>query len=93
MEGNIWVTYKTKSSVSFHFFSCYHIYVACCTNTAQPVLQNEALAVDHNILVVTIVSAKSLAHMLQPREPCKVKSWEAIYNNNRSIIATLFLYF
>ena len=73
--------YKTKSSVSFKFLSFYRIYVACSINIAQPILHNEVLAVDHRILVVTTVLAKNLAHTLQPREPCKVKSWEAIYNN------------
>lgn len=74
--------YKTKSSVSFHFLSCYHIYIACSTTIVQLILQNEVLAVDHKILVVTVVPAKNMAHMVQPREPCTVKSWEAIYNNN-----------
>lgn len=67
MERNICVIYQIQSSVHFHFLSCYHIYVAYSTNIliAQLILHNEVLAVDHKILVVTILSAKNLAHMVQ----------------------------
>lgn len=56
--GNIWVSYKMKSSVSFHLLFCYHVRIACGTGTSQPVPRNKAVAIGHKTLVVTTAPAK-----------------------------------